>query len=253
VTGLLAALVFGPLSQPTAAQLWDTTFERYKNAKSIIGTIEFVQSGVAGDLKSESIILTEVAAKQPNKFSIRQTKRTGQPAIFMAASDGKQIAFTAPPDWQRMSPRARTVYGYAPEKIEGALDTFASILLDRNLPVALALYNPADIKIYSQGIRAPKLVDEIKDGGRTIYHLEASYAFSRFGPGDPTKRNGVDAWIPIQLFVTQQGDLVAMEFEESLNFRDQRTGLNITLNVVNRWNVNLQVDAAVDDSIFAIR
>lgn len=253
MTAAIAALILTPAHENSAAEIWDKTLARYKNVQSIRGTIEFVQSGTAGDLHGQSVILTEVAAKQPNKFTLRQTKRTGQAMTFAAACDGKQMAFTAPPDWQSKSPNARVVFSLGPEKIEGALDAFATLLLDRQLPVALALYNPEDVKLFSRAIRNPKFVKEFEERGTTVHHLEAEYAFSRFGPADPSKKSGVDAWIPIDLYVSEDGDLLGMQYRETLSFRDARTGLNITLELVNRWSVNLQVNAPLEDSLFAIR
>ncbi len=250
---VVAALIMSSPYALTAEELWTNTLQRYETAVAVRGTIEFVQTGTAGDLEGRSVVVTEVAAKQPNLFSIRQTKRTGQASVFMAASDGKQMSFTAPADWQRISSRARTVYGWAPEKLEGALDSIATLLLDRQLPIALAVYNPVDVKLFSRAIRKPVIADEFVDGGRTVYRLEADFAFSRFGPADPSKRNSVDAWIPIHLYVTKAGDLLAMEYAETLSFKDQRTGLNISLQVVNRWNVNLQVNVPIDSSVFAVQ
>lgn len=253
MTLFLAAVAL--LGNPTftGAELWEKTLAKYRGVQSLRGTIEFVQTGTAGDLHGQSVIVTEVAAKRPNRFMLRQTKRTGQPMVFMATCDGKQMAFTAPLDWQAKSPIARVIYAAAPETIEGALDSFAPLLLDRQLPVALALYNSEDVKLFSRAIRNPTIAEEFVERGRTVYRLEAEFAFSRFGPADPSKRTGVDAWIPLDLFVSKDGDLLGMEYRESLSFRDARTGLNITLHVVNRWNVDLQINAEVEDSMFVIR
>lgn len=234
-----------PQDAPSGVDIFNKMLTKYHEAESVKGTIQFNQSAEGSGASGTSTILTNVQAKKPNLVYIEQAKLTGEPRSYRAVCDGKQIAYNAPRNWQIQDPAKRMIYEPAPDSVSKALDMFAPLLLDRQLPVALALYNAYEVSLLTKAIKDVRLDTTATVGGREAYRLVASFAFSRYGPAQPDK-GVVDAWIPIWIYVSKDYDLLGMVYEEMMQVE------RITIKITNQWVVNLTVNQPVDDGLFKL-
>jgi hypothetical protein len=232
-------------------EIFGKMLTKYFSAKSLTGTIEFNQSAEGRGEAGKATVKTSVAMKQPNFFAVDQNRVTSNGSRFRAICDGKQIAMTTPKDWAELDPLKRVMYFPAPEGIGGALDNFASILLDRQLPIAVALYNVVEVTAYVRPIRNLKLHDEVTIEGQPAYRLQGDYALTSAGPADPDKVRAV-VWTPIYVYISKSFDLLGMVYGETLQFTDPRTRQKSEFKVTNQWVVRLSVDVAVDEAVFKI-
>ncbi len=244
---IVAALISAPQDTPLDGK---ATFERmltkYYSAKSIKGTIEFNQT-VEG--VGKSTILTTVQAQKPNLLFIEQTKTTGEKASFRAICDGKQLVFTAPPDWTNYRPGARMVFAEAPDSFSNAMDSFAVLMLDRQLASGLALYNPYEVVTFTKQIKNIRMEAEVTLSGTPAWRLSAEYGIGVGGPGTGERAAYAKAWF----YVSKNFDFLGMVYQEILQGTNERTRQTIRYQITNQWIVNLVVDAPVDASLFRIQ
>ncbi len=223
---------------PSGPDLFNKMLNKYYAAKTIQGTVEWIQSAPAANIRVST--MTTVVAQAPNKFLFQQ-ERSGAP-VFRAASDGLKMAYSVPKDWQGRAGNKPYVYETAPTGLDGGFNVFSPLLMDKQFPVIITLYNAYEIGQFAKKIRNLRYDAEVEYLGQTADRLIASYVFS---PGRPD-RNVPDLLIPIYFFVSKKSDLLGMVWHETM------AGGGVSYNIQNEWQVKLRVDEPVEPGIFKL-
>lgn len=235
----LIALTTLTVNQESADAIFTKMLNKYHSAKSLKGTITFNQTGSASPGSATVTTITTVQWKQPNFFIIEQKRNLGERTHFLAASDGKRMGYTVPPEWANRAGGKRVAYETAPEGIDGGLNAFAPLLLDRSLPVVAALYNAYEVEQFTKKLRNLKIYDEPEVEGQKVWRLTA-----RMQTVDASARVA-DVSVPIYIFINKNYDLIGLVWEEILNFHER-------IQITNQWIVKLEVNAKVEDSAFKL-
>lgn len=234
---MLLALPQGAALDGKAA--FEKMLEKYYNAKTIKGTIEFNQT-VEG--VGKSTITTTVQVQQPNLLYLEQRKITGEPKTFRAICDGKTLGHTAPVfDTKRM------IYTAAPETLSGLIDAFAPLMLDRQLATSLAVYSPFEVVTFTKPIKDIKFDEEVTLNGQSAWRLVADYGIGVGGPATSDKAAYTKAWF----FISKSYDFLGMVYQETLQGRQGNRTVNYQ--ITNQWIVNLTVDGSIDPGLFKIQ
>lgn len=234
-TALLGAPQTASQSGP---ELFNKMLNKYYSAKTIQGTVEWVQSAPAANIKVST--LTTVVAQQPNLFLFEQSRSGTIP--FRAASDGKKMAYSVPKDWQGRAGNKPFVYETAPTGLDGGFNVFSPLLLDKQFPVLVSLYNAYEIGQFAKRVRNLRFDAEVEYSGEAAYRLVAAYVFS---PGRPD-RGVADILIPVYFFISKKDDLLGMVWQETV------AGGGVSYNIQNEWLVHLKVNEPVDAGIFKL-
>ncbi len=247
---LAIAALTAQTAAPSGSELFSKMLARYHDAKSVRGTITFNQTASGGPGEAKVTILTSVQWSESNLFYLEQTR---QPAStdpdtsshFIAVSDGKRMHYTLPkatlPWTDASSGKHSQFYEAAPKTVAGGLDAFCTFILDRSLPVAVALYNPYEIELTTKKLTNIKADEkEVEIFGKPAYRVSADIRKAR--------KNASDIGIPMYLYIDKEYNLLGVVFEENVQAA-QGTVYKIT----SQWIVNLQVNAEVDKSLFVVR
>ncbi|MCH8275295.1 MAG: DUF2092 domain-containing protein [Armatimonadetes bacterium] len=242
---LLAATTMigaAPVQAPSGGKIFSQMLARYHQANSILGTVEFVQSAVGPGLNTKTTTLTTVQMKKPNLFYIEQLRDRGEDTHFVAVCDGKQMAYTSPKKWLIMGERQKYVYEPAPAEINGGLDAFCTIILDRSLPVGLALYNRFEVNQFVKRVKRVRIVGETAVDGVPAWRLRADYIYTVANPRTRLPEIVVAAYITI----SKEYDLLGVSWEQIM-VADKKQHKVTTV-----WKVRLQVDVPVDQKLFVV-
>jgi len=225
------------VSAETAQEIFNKMLSRYHQANSIKGSITFQQTGKFSGGSATTTTITNIQAKKPNFVYFEQIRKSKEPLVFKAVCDGKQLAYTAPPEWSQGDPRKKYLYESAPATLEGMLNVFPTLLLDRSLPVALALYNPFEIKLVTSRLMNLSIYDEPELDGKKVWRLSAKMSL--------LERPSPDVSIPVYFYISKDYELLGIAWEETVMFQEK-------VQVTNRWTVKLELNGKVDEGLFKI-
>ena len=223
---------------PSGPDLFNKMLNRYYTAKTIQGTVEWIQSAPAANIKVST--MTTVVAQQPNLFLFEQARAGVSP--FRAASDGKKMAYSVPKDWQGRAGNKPYVYETAPTGIDGGFNVFSPLLLDKQFPVLVSLYNAYEIGQFVKRVRNLRFDAEVEYAGVPAYRLVAAYVFS---PGRPD-RNIADILIPVYFFVSKTDDLLGMVWQETV------AGGGVSYTIQNELQVRIKVNEPIEPGTFKL-
>ena len=246
------ALIAQGSPAPSGSEMFSKMLQKYHEAKSVRGTITFNQTATGGSGEAKVSILTSVQWSEPNLFYLEQTRQpqSNDPETqnhFLAVSDGKRMHYTLPkaflPWTDATSGKHSQFYEAAPKTISGALDTFCALILDRSLPISVALYNPYEIELTTKKLSNIKADEkEVEVSGKPAYRISADVRKAR--------KNAGDIAMPMYFYIDKDYNLLGVVFEE--NVSDGPPTNNI-YKITSQWVVNLQVNTDVDKSLFVVR
>ncbi|HWP30340.1 MAG TPA: hypothetical protein VNK96_01245 [Fimbriimonadales bacterium] len=226
-----------PVSTETAQEIFNKMLSRYHQANSIKGSITFNQTGKFSGGSATTTTITNIHAKKPNFVYFEQIRKSREPLVFKAICDGKQLAYSAPPEWAQGDPRKRYLYEPAPPTLDGILNVFPTLLLDRSLPVALALYNPYEIKLITSRLTDLSIHDEPELDGKKVWRLSAKMSL--------LERASPEVSIPVFFYISKNYELLGVAWEETVMFQEK-------VQVTNQWIVKLELNAKVDEGLFKV-
>lgn len=239
IFAIATLFAFPQSAAPDGKATFEKMLEKYYNAKTLKGTIEFNQT-VEG--VGKSTIATTVQVQQPNLLYLEQRKTTGAQKTFRAISDGKTLGHTAPVfDSEKM------IYADAPTTLSGLIDSFAPLMLDRQLATSLAVYSPFEVVTFTKPIKNLKLDQEVTINGQSAWRLVADYGIGVGGPATSDRAAYAKAWF----FVSKNHDFLGMVYQETLQTKQGNRTVHYQL--TNQWIVNLTVDGAVDSALFKVQ
>lgn len=243
-----AALLLAPVQAPTANEAVTKMLTKYHNAQTISGRVTFTQQAAGAKV----VITSDVYSKKPNMLFIQQTRTPasqGGANNVVAMSDGKKLGYPAPPG-------SGTFLQHSPDRffenaeadLEGNYKAFTAMLIDRSLPVAIALYSPNEVYLTIGRLRDLKL-SEASLGEETIYRIDFQMVVGNALPADPTRGLPAvpEARIKGVMTVSKAFDLLGLAWRESVGTREQQ------VDVLSEWVADLQVDKAIDPNVFRVR
>jgi hypothetical protein len=251
-----AVLAQAPSTELTGAQVFSKMLARYHEAKSVRGTVTLTQTATSGTTQVKVTVLSTVQVAQPNFFFLEQTRqpKAADPAEsshFLGVSDGKRISYTVPrdllPATDPTSGKHSQFYEEAPPGIDGAMNAFCRMVLDRSLPIAVALYNPYEIQLITRHLSNLRIekVDAELPNGKTGYQIAADYV-KFIKEGQATR--GVPAH-PAAILIDKEFNLVWMGWSETI----AEPGMAGTYKITSEWSVNLAIDGEIDKGLFTVR
>lgn len=250
---IAAAVALQTPAVPSGSELFSKMLKKYSSAKTIRGTITFNQSAQGSMAEAKVAILTSLQASQPNLFFMEQTRtpKSSDPDAgnyFLAVSNGKKMNYTVSknllPWTDATSGKHSQFYEDAPKTMAGALDVFCTMLLDRSLPIGIALYNPFEIERVTKNLANLKTAEkEVDVKGKTAFRIDA-LLMKRYKSGNGT----VELGQPIYFYIDKDYNFLGMTLEENV-----ADGAGGTYRITSEWVVNLQVDVEVDKSLFVVK
>lgn len=264
--GIVLAAAIGMQDAPQtvdASKLFSKMLARYNAAQSVSGTITFTQTADVRGVPRKLTIETKIQGQKPNKLYLWQTPSTsvGTSGVlpFFAISDGKQVCYTAPPQWAGN----KKIYEPAGKDFDTLLASFSLLMIDRGFPEALAAYSNNEIKDTVYRLRDLKDEGAATIEGRSARKIRSTYIISDGVIKSPDviakiKTQNVPPSLTVCYFyITNEGDLLAINREEMVGggpLRDQ-TGRPVqqeSFKVSSQWIVDLKIDQPVDASLFTI-
>jgi hypothetical protein len=237
---LLALCLF---SDTQGAQIFSQMLNKYYQATTLKGTIEWVQTATSPSLTTKATTITTVVMKRPNLFYLEQRRDRGEERLFRAACDGKQMAYSTPKKWRDLPGAKPFVYEPAPQDIKGALDAFAPLLLDLSLPVSVALYNPYEVQQFVSRVKNVTVIGETLSSGAPGWKLKLDYVYSFASP----TANRPEVVIPVYVEISKNYDLLSLSWQQILQESPERK-----YTVTDSWRVHLEVNVPVDEKTFVI-
>lgn len=243
-----AALILSPVQAPTATEAVTKMLTKYHNAQTISGRVTFTQQAAGAKV----IITSDVYSKKPNMLFIQQVRTPasqGGANNVVAMSDGKRLGYPAPPG-------SGTFLQHSPDRffepagadLEANYKAFTAMLIDRSLPVAVALYSPSEIYATIGRLRDLKL-SEATLGEQTIYRIDFQLVVGNALPADPARGLPVvpEARVKGVMTVSKAFDLLGLAWKEVVGTKEQQ------VEVLSEWVVALEVDKPIDANVFKVR
>lgn len=230
--------------QPTAKEVFQEMLTRYHAAKSVSGTVVFEQAATSGSGEKRVVITTRLAVSKPKKFFIEQSRSPRDdvmPNSFAAVSDGKKLGYTVPKGLLPGDPPK--LYEAVPDYsgVSEGMDAFASLLLDRSFPIAVAFYNEYEMRLLTQEVASLTLLEDRTVGEQQAWVIKGDYIRFRRTANRPEVK------IPIYFYVSKSYDLLGVVYEEGL------MDGGVQYNITSRWTVRLQRDVEIPESTFTVR
>lgn len=245
-------------SQTDATKVLLSCLQRYHDAKTLSGTIEFIQTARGSSGVTSVTVTTKVQAAKPNLFYIEQSRQpqsqdSGVRNHFWAACNGKQIGYTLPSDALPLVKRGShdRLYEPAPPTISEGLDIFCTLLVDRSLPVSLALYNAYEVQQFVNRLSNLKLEEDTKFEGKDVYRIRSDYTYTWVivrGEKTPVK-------IPAYLYIDKEYNFLGMVWEETIQgeVQERPTRISDQVKITNQRIVRIQINSPVDEALFRMR
>lgn len=225
------------------AQIFSQMLNKYYQATSLKGTIEWIQTATSPSHTAKTITVTTVIMKRPNFFYLEQKRDRGDERHFLAACDGKQMAYSTPKKWRDIPGAKPYVYEPAPQEIKGALDAFAPLLLDRSLPVSVALYNPYEVQQFVSRIKNVTVQSEVTSAGTPGWRLKLDYVYAFANAA----ANRSEIVIPLFVEISKNYDLLSLSWQQILQETPERK-----YTVTDSWRVNLEVNLPIDEKAIVV-
>jgi hypothetical protein len=247
IAAIIALVLPAAPPQLTGSEIFSKMLTKYYEAKSIRGAIEFTQTAGTAKVK----VLTSVQTSKPNLFFVEQLRDPAveDPSVlnhFTAVSDGKRMSYTVPKQFLPLmtdSNKSNVFYEPAPAGVDGGLNAFCTSLIDRSLPIALALYNSYEITSFTRRLSNLTMDDErAKLGEKEVYRLKANYAYG------VDSNTGAKLQTPAYITVDKDFNLKRIVWQDMIG-----TGTGAASSIVSRWTVNLNIDAEPDKSLFKVK
>ncbi len=239
-----AFLLLLPLTfDAQGAQIFSQMLNKYYQATSLKGTIEWTQTALSPSLNTKTTTLTTVVMKRPNFFYLEQRRDRGEERLFLAVCDGKQMAYSTPKKWRDIPGAKPFVYEPAPQDIKGALDACAPLVLDRSLPVSVALYNPYEVQQFVNRVKNVTVIGETTSSGTPGWKLKLDYVYSFAS----TSANRPEIVIPLYVEISKNYDLLSLSWQQILQETPERK-----YTVTDSWRVRLEVNVPVDEKTFVV-
>jgi hypothetical protein len=245
---LAAALILTPTQAPTATEAVTKMLTKYHIAQTISGKVTFTQQAA----NAKVTITSDIYAKKPNMLFIQQVRTPasqGGANNVVAMSDGKKLAYPAPPG-------SGTFLQHSPERffepaaadLEKNYAAFTAMLIDRSLPVAVGLYSPGEIYATIGRLRDLKLSDAML-GEKAIYRIDFQMVVGNALPADPARGLPAvpEARIKGVMTVSKEFDLLGLAWRETVGTKEQQ------VEVLSEWVVDFKVDQAIDANVFKVR
>jgi hypothetical protein len=245
---LAAALILAPSQAPTATDAVTKMLTKYHNAQTVSGKVTFTQQAASARV----VITSDLYSKKPNLLFIQQVRSPasqGGANNVVAMSDGKRLGYPAPPG-------SGTFLQHSPDRffepagadLESNYKAFTSMLIDRSLPVAVALYSPSEIYATIGRLRDLKL-SEATLGEQTIYRIDFQMVVGNALPADPARGLPAvpEARVNGVMTVSKAFDLLGLAWKETVGTKEQQ------VDVLSEWVVSLEVDKPIDANVFKVR
>lgn len=235
-TLLTAVLVTAGGQQASSpAQIISKMLARYAEAKTLTGTVVLTQAmgQQSGQLRSDLQI------ERPHKLFIRQVKSTNPKDVRIITADGNYMSYN-PPQLPWDDPGKRLVESMKPNRSQLTLmDAYSAGtggLLDRNATLDIVVGRRADLE-YLRGTWATLEYAGTTEAESEKVHVIAG-SWREYGNAAVTGR--------FLMWVTDSHDLRRYVVVENLLVGGQMQ------RVESRWDVDIQVNAKVDDKLFKL-
>ncbi|MBA3727002.1 MAG: hypothetical protein H0W86_11275 [Armatimonadetes bacterium] len=247
----IALLALTAQAADTGAEVVSKMLSRFHTANTIKGTITFTQTASSSAGTAKVTVLTTLQMSKPNLFFIEQLR---QPAVegtdtlshFVAVSDGTRMSYTVPPrllPWTDVGKHSK-FYEVAPKSVEEGLNAFCTMLIDRSLPVAMALYNPYEITTFTRRLSNVTMdKDDAEISGTPVYRIKADYTYGAV-QGD---QGGAALKTPAYIYVDKNYNLVSLLWQDLLGTPEQPNTIK------SEWVVKLQTNVEVDKELYKVK
>jgi len=248
---VIAALALALPGSDTGSEVLSKMLSKFHTANTVKGTIQFIQTATSNAGTAKVTVLTTLQVSKPNLFFIEQLRQpaaqgTDTLSHFVAVSDGKRMFYTVPPRLLPMTDVGKhsKFYEAAPKSVEEGLNAFCTMLIDRSLPVAMALYNPYEITTFTRRLSNVTMDKEDAElAGKPVFRIKADYTYG-VSQGD----QGVSALkTPAYIYVDKDYNLVSLLWQDVLGTADQPNTIR------SEWTVNLQTNVEVDKELFKVK
>jgi hypothetical protein len=247
IVTLAAALILAPQT-PNASATITKMLTKYHEASTISGRVAFSQS--AGGAKVT--ITSEIYAKKPNLFSIRQTRTpasAGGLNEMLAVGDGVRLGYPAPAGSATfLISNPNRFFEKSHDTLDKNFEAFNGMLLDRSLCVAVGLYSPSEIHATIGRLRDLK-ISEADSGDRKVWRIDFQLVVSNALPAEPAR--GLPAKpegrIGGVMTISKDHDLLSVAWREKVGTKEQQ------VDVLSQWTAALLVNKPIDASVFKVR
>ena len=248
VSTLLASilLVQGGGQAPTtdAAGIISKMFAYYNGTTSLSGTIHMTQSAAGHSVTLD----TEIAFVAPSKLYIKQYLNGAEPKTWLVTSDGKVFSYDVPNTtrFAKSRPTARLMETVQPGPValtyRDIYHATALSLGDRSVPLDLAIGSVEEMRA-------------IRDQSATVVyggHEDLNGVSVNVINGQWREYGRAPVSGTYQMMITDDGQLKRYSRKETLAI-DEGNGARLDpQQVTTVWDVNLQVNAKPDESVFAV-
>ena len=247
---LLAALVSqGQTPPPSAASLISLMLKHYVEAKTVSGTVRFLQTAVGQTVEVD----TQFALERPDLIYVHQVEAHTDHIPVDLVSDGVQFAYTAIPNALSPPKLIETVHppGQPSLHIGDMYYCILPTLMDRPLPLDIAVGRQDHLRTIAIELASFSLKGPVTLRGIATQDIAGDWR-------DPM-RNLITG--TFHLYVTDKGDFVRLErhhvvavdqtwlYKNHLPLDAYPKGIEVT----DTWDADLAVGQPVDRSIFALR
>jgi len=249
ITALLASVALSMQTQtqqpPSGAALISGMFKHYAGAGSLVGKIHMIQTAQNVSVTLDTIIAYEA----PSKLYLKQTQNSSEPRTWLITSDGTSFTYDYPnnrrfatsrPEPSRLE-EAVTPVGGAKQNYQQIFRASTFSLGELAVPEFLAIGGTDCLQAIKDQIVTIQVMGTAKIGDQNVTIIGGDWRFDA--------HHRVSA--KYQMFISDSGELkrysqqetVAVKFAEQ-NMQPQQ--------VLTTWDVDLQVNAKPDESLFNV-
>lgn len=212
-------------------------FARYAGAKTLRGRITLTTTA----MNQSGQLVTDIQYEYPAKIYIRQQKNVGNGRSWLLVSNGKAFSYDAPElsgvsEGERLAERTKALgKEFGVKEIYGV---GAPNLGDRSTPLDILIGRNEDLKLASSQWVTLKYQGTTEYGGGNVHVIIGDW---RFKPSEPASGQ-------FRIYVTDEGDLKQFARAEKVG-----SATGVKADVLFVWDVQAEVNAKVDQSVFKIR
>lgn len=237
---MLLAFAQGGNQPAPAAPIITKMMARYKQAKSMVGTI--TQTAEAGGQSAR--IVTDVQYERPSLLYIRQTEQAGRNRVWTTSSTGQAVSYDQPQDQgpqlgRRLVERQVSDLDGKVQTVEDVYHSMASHSLgDKSVPLDLAIGNTNDL-IKLKG----SLATLVNKGKVKLGEEETNLIVGGW-------REGPQALVSAtyEMYITDEGELRRFVYKQDVLLEKGSAPLHMVVT----WDCDFKVDAKPDPSVFKI-
>lgn len=245
VAAIAIALQGQAPNPPSGAQIVSNMFKHYAGAKSLVGRIHLTQTA-----QGKSVTLdTEIAYEVPSKLYLSQVLHSSEPRSWLVTSDGVSFTYDYPNDKRFQTSRpepgrleeAVTPPGGQRQNYQQIFRASTFSLGELQIPEFLAIGGTDCLQAIKDQLATIAFSGTTKMDNKEVSILSGDWRYD-------TKHRASGKY---QMFVTADGDLKRFTEQEMVALTQPgQQAAPVTVSSV--WDVDLQVNAKPDESVFKV-